>query len=1027
MLNIPEEIKNLFKTDGVRKNIRIHFPNGEREDITNDNILKDSFSFSERLCSRDSLKFGLCEANTLEFECFDVGNIKGFEIEASVELILDEPISITKKQQNYVYDDLRIDWTSGYVISFETKTSGVLSWNYLTTDASSFSPLCITSSNEEEEPIYTGGNFKEIHFENVTYLILSSFAPGYDIYLSSVRFTHDVQEYQEVIEGSYSIPYGLFVVDSCNKQTDYYNRKIVAYTKEIEWDKIPNPIERAKIDGTIRNAYNTVYNFNVDAFVLSNIYNKDTNDNLLEQTDVPLASSYVFKEYEYLSTETINNPYNTTWVNNIDTYYASEACKSVVYGNGRFVTIANLHDRSAYSLDGGLTWSFMNGLKEKLNYINSDGKNGSSEILYNSVAFGDGRFVCVGYYGESYYSIDGVNWVPMIGLESGINIESTVNISNAVSYYDVTYGDGRFVCVGSKGYSYYSTDGLNWLPMNGFPNITSNLGRMHLAYGDGRFVFIWGGGYTYHSIDGVNWIKGDTIISGAECVIYAENHFVSIVGSTVYISYDGIYWEQFGTYDLLDGITAICYENNRYVCVGDDGASYYSVDLQNWYALKGLPATNGDYRSGYNSIAYGDGYFVCVGDLGARASLNDKNNSTNKYVCNIAIDGMYYTPASNADANKLYKIEFDECENFEEIKRRLFEILTEYIGNVNEIRNNLKGPATCQELCDIIKNGVFKTRTAITSSTYDNVYIPLNGHNYIYPYLNLNNSEIAKFYTSTNMMDKTFIMVPYYMTVTVSKKLPTGGKTTFDTVEVISEMMDIRPFYNILLTSMTNLSTLTLSVNRKSIGGGLYTMDQSKMFDMKSLVEGFAECRGLFGRYNRYGVFELFKINQNFGLYPAENLYPMDELFARSSNVGLVTRGCYSNAVYDDEATKPYNKVSVVFVNTNSAEAYLEKEVNHIFLNNKTEKYQEYLLDDNFLIRNCKFTNDQINTILERVSDSLKFISYIPAEVESVGLPYIETGDVIRVLTHDGGFETIILSRDISGDQLLTDNYQSRG
>ena len=78
MYDAKEEIKSLFRMDSVRKNIRIHFPNGERADIINENIIKESFSFTESICSREKLKFGLCEASVVEFECVGIENIKGY-------------------------------------------------------------------------------------------------------------------------------------------------------------------------------------------------------------------------------------------------------------------------------------------------------------------------------------------------------------------------------------------------------------------------------------------------------------------------------------------------------------------------------------------------------------------------------------------------------------------------------------------------------------------------------------------------------------------------------------------------------------------------------------------------------------------------------------------------------------------------------------------------------------------------------------------------------------------------------------
>lgn len=86
MLNIPDSIKALYKTDGVRKNFRVHFPNGEMSDLTNENVVMESVGFSESLMSQSVFRFGLAEASTLEFETVGVGNMLGYTIEAGIEI-----------------------------------------------------------------------------------------------------------------------------------------------------------------------------------------------------------------------------------------------------------------------------------------------------------------------------------------------------------------------------------------------------------------------------------------------------------------------------------------------------------------------------------------------------------------------------------------------------------------------------------------------------------------------------------------------------------------------------------------------------------------------------------------------------------------------------------------------------------------------------------------------------------------------------------------------------------------------------
>ena len=106
MLTVPQEIKDLLHQDHCQKNIRIHFPNGERSDICNNLIVKDSVSFTESICSQNTLKFGLCESSVFECETVGVGNIKDAKIRVYCEVYCDPSVSgavFKTDLQAYVY------------------------------------------------------------------------------------------------------------------------------------------------------------------------------------------------------------------------------------------------------------------------------------------------------------------------------------------------------------------------------------------------------------------------------------------------------------------------------------------------------------------------------------------------------------------------------------------------------------------------------------------------------------------------------------------------------------------------------------------------------------------------------------------------------------------------------------------------------------------------------------------------------------------------------------------------------------
>lgn len=86
MLDIPVKIKELLKTDGILKNVRIIFEDANYPDICNDKIVKESLKFVESLSSQEVIKFGLCEDSMLSFQCVDPGDVRDKYIKAYIEI-----------------------------------------------------------------------------------------------------------------------------------------------------------------------------------------------------------------------------------------------------------------------------------------------------------------------------------------------------------------------------------------------------------------------------------------------------------------------------------------------------------------------------------------------------------------------------------------------------------------------------------------------------------------------------------------------------------------------------------------------------------------------------------------------------------------------------------------------------------------------------------------------------------------------------------------------------------------------------
>lgn len=102
MIDVPVEVKDALREGTYKKNYRFVVLNDDGTPdetigtIDNNYLVSESVSIDERMCSGDTLKFGLCEGSSLEFQYFNKPNITGKRVQAfvDVEYGADEPYTI---------------------------------------------------------------------------------------------------------------------------------------------------------------------------------------------------------------------------------------------------------------------------------------------------------------------------------------------------------------------------------------------------------------------------------------------------------------------------------------------------------------------------------------------------------------------------------------------------------------------------------------------------------------------------------------------------------------------------------------------------------------------------------------------------------------------------------------------------------------------------------------------------------------------------------------------------------------------
>lgn len=201
MIEIPSIVKRIIQNEYTIKNHRIHFldndegDNVEIDDIINDNIVYDTPSFGEAVCSQTAFAFGLSEASSFSVEVVNtpdrtIPNILDRKIAVSIEY------KMTRDQANKVAEE------EG---QFKETEDTVMQSN----------KTYYTRELVDDYYVYT--KFTGTSFESGT----TYFETDTNIYER-----YDLDGYW------YTIPYGIFYIEECARNHDNMtHRQITAYSR----------------------------------------------------------------------------------------------------------------------------------------------------------------------------------------------------------------------------------------------------------------------------------------------------------------------------------------------------------------------------------------------------------------------------------------------------------------------------------------------------------------------------------------------------------------------------------------------------------------------------------------------------------------------------------------------------------------------------------------------------------------------------------------------------------------------------
>jgi hypothetical protein len=277
-------------------------------------------------------------------------------------------------------------------------------------------------------------------------------------------------------------------------------------------------------------------------------------------------------------------------------YLSSEdaSFSSPVYGNGKFITIANIARETITRFK-----------------ISSNGIDWTEIIIQldlSTVAFGNGKFIAIGK--DMAYSDNGIDWIAMSFIVTPDDAHSMVYIHDRFYSWRMDMGTNVL---------YYSYNGLDWNT-----TILPRVGLWRsLSYGNGKFIIInvYVSGISAYSDNGIDWVDWEQLSTIRKTVsvfgngkwaisyTYMNNgtELIGIVYSSNLIDWTTITLPQPPSPDKHWGGGLIFKAGLFFIISGTGWYVMYSSDLVNWEEM--LPRN----LTVYSGVVYGDGKFVFTG------------------------------------------------------------------------------------------------------------------------------------------------------------------------------------------------------------------------------------------------------------------------------------------------------------------------------------------------------------------------------------------------------------------------------
>lgn len=186
---------------------------------------------------------------------------------------------------------------------------------------------------------------------------------------------------------------------------------------------------------------------------------------------------------------------------------------------------------------------------------------------------------------------------------------------------------------------------------------------------------------------------------------------------------------------------------------------------------------------------------------------------------------------------------------------------------------------------------------------------------------------------------------------------------------------------------------------------------------LRELQSAVFEMSCQFGRLDRVtDLFAGLELNGS-RLLPSDSLYPSDDLYPISTSERS-DPSSYEKLWTDSAGVQNYKYLIITYKAIGEDGQEVEKTLQRTIHEHGTTNYN---MSDNWLFKNLVWTAEQVGEYADAMVEKMRNVSWIPFEMWSAGLPYLEPGDELEISNKEGTFASYILQRKLKGIQNLTD------